>query len=99
MKDLITKIKQWSIDRNLDKAQPAKQMLKLIEEVGELASGIAKDNRDVQIDSIGDIFVVLTILSQQLNLDIENCVESAYNEIKERKGKTVNGVFVKQSDL
>jgi NTP pyrophosphatase (non-canonical NTP hydrolase) len=99
MKDLITKIKQWSIDRNLDKAQPAKQMLKLIEEVGELASGIAKDNRDVQVDSIGDIFVVLTILSQQLNLDIENCVESAYNEIKERKGKTVNGVFVKQSDL
>jgi NTP pyrophosphatase (non-canonical NTP hydrolase) len=74
-------------------------MLKLIEEVGELASGIAKDNRDVQVDSIGDIFVVLTILSQQLNLDIEKCVESAYNEIKERKGKTINGVFVKESDL
>jgi NTP pyrophosphatase (non-canonical NTP hydrolase) len=99
MKDLITKIQEWSIERHLDKAQPAKQMLKLIEEVGELASGIAKDNRDVQVDSIGDIFVVLTILSQQLNLDIEKCVESAYNEIKERKGKTINGVFVKESDL
>ena len=99
MKDLITKIQAWSTERQLDKAQPAKQMLKLIEEVGELASGIAKDNRDVQVDSIGDIFVVLTILSQQLNLDIEKCVESAYNEIKERKGKTINGVFVKESDL
>ena len=99
MKDLITKIQAWSTERQLNKAQPAKQMLKLIEEVGELASGIAKDNRDVQVDSIGDIFVVLTILSQQLNLDIEKCVESAYNEIKERKGKTINGVFVKESDL
>ena len=50
-------------------------------------------------DSIGDMYVVMTILSLQLGLDIEDCVQKAYNEIKERKGKMINGVFVKESDL
>lgn len=93
------KIVQWAIDRGLDKADPAKQMLKLIEEVGELASGIAKNKHDVIVDSIGDVVVVLTILSKQLGLDIDKCTEMAYNEIANRKGKLVNGVFVKEVDL
>ena len=99
MTNLIIAIENWSKQRGLDKADPTKQMLKLIEEVGELASGLARNNRDVITDSIGDAFVVLTILSQQLDTNIEDCVRNAYNEIKERKGKMVNGVFVKESDL
>lgn len=96
---LFEKIKKWSIDRNLHEADPCKQMLKLTEETGELAEGIAK-NRPIQIeDSIGDIVVVLTVLSLQLGLDIEECMRIAYNEIKDRKGEMVNGVFVKESDL
>jgi NTP pyrophosphatase (non-canonical NTP hydrolase) len=81
MEILTKKIKQWAIDRNLHTASPINQMLKLLEESGELASGIAKNNKDVIIDSIGDIFVVLTILSMQLDLDLESCVELAYNEM------------------
>lgn len=99
MNDLIEKIKQWSIERNLNTANPAIQALKLIEEIGELTSGILKKKQDVIVDSIGDIFVVLTIMSQQLNLDLKECVESAYEEIKDRKGKMINGVFVKESDI
>ena len=74
-------------------------MLKLMEEAGELAEGRAKGNEDEVIDSIGDVFVVLVILSQQLNLDFHSCVEEAYNTIKSRKGKTINGIFVKQEDI
>ena len=93
------KIIMWAYQRNLNDAEPAKQMLKLMEEVGELASGLAKDNKDVVIDSIGDIYVVLTILALQLNLNIEKCIDMAYEQIKDRKGKLINGVFVKESDL
>lgn len=93
------KIRQWFRDRNLDTADPKAQMLKLIEETGELAEGIAK-NRPEQIeDSIGDIYVVLVGLSLQLGLKIEDCINIAYEEIKDRKGKMINGVFVKDSDL
>ncbi len=97
MKDTTTDlIRQWAKNRGLDKGDPSKQLVKLMEEVGELASGIAKNKREVIIDSVGDIYVVLTILSQQLGLDIESCIASAYHEIKDRKGKLVNGIFIKE---
>ena len=92
-------IEKWAIDRGLHTADPSKQMLKLMEEVGELAEGLAKDNPDAVQDAIGDAYVVLTILSMQLGMDIRQCVKIAYNEIKDRKGRMVNGVFVKESDL
>lgn len=92
-------VEAWSRKRGIDKADPAKQMLKLTEEVGELAGAIAKDRRDEMVDAIGDTLVVLTILCQQLSLDIGLCFEEAYDTIKNRKGKTVNGVFVKEEDL
>ncbi|WP_243721502.1 MazG-like family protein [Macrococcus bovicus] len=164
--ELTTKIEQWSIDRNLHTADPRKQMLKLGEETGELYAGIAKNNDGLIKDSIGDAVVVMTILSQQkeidfnklvesvekmnwtsrndlnghtltlmhhvgmlaaafeqtggnthimmrlqwvleslidiceaLDLDLIECVELAYNEIKDRKGKMIDGVFVKEADL
>src|SRR5690625_4593881 len=99
IQELTTKIEQWSINRNLDNASPNKQMLKLFEELGELAEGMAKGNDELIIDSIADVYVVLTILSQQLGLNIKHCISHSYNEIKDRKGKLVNGVFVKEEDL
>jgi NTP pyrophosphatase (non-canonical NTP hydrolase) len=92
-------IEKWAADRNLITADPFKQTLKLGEEFGELCQGLAKNNRYLVIDSIGDMFVVLTILSKQLGVCIEDCVVAAYDEIKDRKGKLVNGVYVKESDL
>ena len=92
-------IEEWARDRGLDTADHTKQMLKLAEEFGELAEGLAKDKPEQVEDSIGDMYVVMTILALQLGLDIEDCVQKAYNEIKERKGKMINGVFVKESDL
>lgn len=97
---LTNNIKDWAIARNLHTADPTKQMLKLGEEHGELCQAIVKNRKKAAVkDAIGDIYVVLTILSMQLDIDIEECIEMAYEEIKFRKGKMVNGVFVKESDL
>lgn len=94
--DYFDKIRDWAQARNLVKgATPQAQMLKMTEEVGELASGIAKGKTEVTFDSIGDCVVVLTILAAQHGWIIEECIEAAYLEIKDRKGKMVNGVFVK----
>lgn len=96
---LTEKIDEWAIERNLDTAEPEKQMLKMIEEVGELAEGLAKGNLGQVIDSVGDVYVVLTILTLQMDLDISDCIVAAYEEIRNRKGKMINGVYVKEADL
>lgn len=93
----FTNIRRWANDRNIIQgATPHAQMLKMTEELGELASGIARGNMELIKDSIGDCMVVLTILAAQHELTVEECAASAYNEIKDRKGRMVNGVFVKE---
>lgn len=99
LQELTDKIRVWAIMRNLDDAEPLKQVLKLVEEMGELAEGLAKNRPDEVVDAIGDMFVVLTILAMQLDTSIEVCVQQAYNEIKDRKGKLLNGIYVKEDDL
>lgn len=95
--ELVALIQNWAWDRNLiDGSTPNAQMLKLMEEVGELAGGVCKDKVDVIKDSIGDVFVVLTIIAAQMGWSIEECVQAAYAEIKDRKGRMVDGVFVKE---
>lgn len=93
------KIKEWAEERNLHIADSNKQILKLGEEFGELCEGMAKSKPEQVKDSIGDIYIVLTILSMQLNLNIETCIQLAYEEIADRKGRMVNGVYVKEEDL
>ncbi len=174
LQQLIKNIEQWAEDRNLiEGSTPQKQFIKLMEEFGELCAGISKNNIDMIKDSIGDCFVVLTILNKQCKSDllpknwgelmvndpitdddlfkavenfgdkelnilltitvgslgefakdileepseisdlmscfvsigaffrlgIKECVSSAWEEIKDRKGKMINGVFVKEADL
>jgi NTP pyrophosphatase (non-canonical NTP hydrolase) len=93
---LIENVTQWASDRDILKKENApKQLLKVLEEVGETAGALLKSN-DAEIkDGIGDSFVTLIILAKQLGLEPADCLEAAWNEIKDRTGKTVNGVFVK----
>ena len=94
----FNEIRQWAHDRNLiEGSDRFRQMVKLVEEQGELAAGIAKGNEFLVIDSIGDMVVVLTILAEQSGRRIESCIEQAYQEIKDRKGRMQDGVFVKES--
>ena len=97
MYSYIKLIELWADERNLIKgATPPAQMLKMTEEVGELAHAIARGDKVLAADAIGDCIVVLTILAAQLQLDINECVKGAYEEIKDRKGRMVNGVFIKE---
>ena len=166
MQKLIQQIEQWAEDRNLiHGSTPQKQILKLVEKFGELCSGVAKNKPDVIKDSIGDCFVMLTIINAQCrnesteananqshlleptghfgahsideallraaakignfankttppddwdvnclsnylflvskmaNLDFWDCVQHAYDQIKDRKGRMIDSVFVKEEDL
>jgi len=92
--ELIKQIKQWHVDRNLiEGATDKDQVCKLIQEVGELSDNVCK-GRDVA-DDIGDIIVVLVNIAERNGLSITECCEQAYNDIKDRKGKMVDGIFVK----
>lgn len=164
LQQLIKNIEQWAEDRNLiEGSTPQKQFIKLMEEFGELCSGVSKNKIDVVKDSIGDCFVVMVILAAQrkkdemlsvdeianeysyskvdiedqlikavfgwyhlsnelsnkenvtalfvfcfvrllniayyFDLNIHDCVQATWDEIKDRKGRMIDGVFVKEGDL
>ena len=91
-------ILRWASERGILKnGKPSTQMLKGMSELGELADAIAKDDRAGIIDGIGDTVVVLAIIADMYNLSLKECLEAAYNEIKDRRGYlNAAGVFVKQ---
>ena len=90
-------IRKWHHDRNLiDGANDKDQLAKLIQEMGELRDNICK-GRDIK-DDIGDMIVVLINIAERNNLSITECLDQAYNDIKDRKGQMIDGVFVKEGD-
>lgn len=95
---LVGLIAVWGQKHGID--NPDKQTVKLMEEVGELAHEISRGqyNSKATEDAIGDIGVVLIILADILGYEFADCLELAYNEIKDRTGKTVDGSFIKTSD-
>ncbi len=99
MADVFDLIAQWAHDRNLiEGSTPHAQMLKFFEEGGELAGGVARQRIDKIKDGIGDCVVCLTILARQHGLDVRDCIAFAYDEIKDRKGRMVDGIFIKEED-
>ncbi len=89
-------IRQWADTRGIvQKGNDKVQYIKLMEEVGELAEALLKDNDKEIKDAIGDIVVVLTNLATLRGYKIEDCIKHAYNEIADRTGKMINGTFVK----
>lgn len=102
--DLIAKINEWADERNLKQADPKIQWMRITEEVGEIRDVLLKPTKftEPQIalkDAIGDTLVTIIVLAHQLDLDINECLNIAYEEIKNRKGKMINGTFVKEDDL
>lgn len=98
--DTVSEVEQWARVRGLDKpSNSSKQLIKLMEEVGELSAAYNKGQQNKVIDSIGDIQVVLIILCMQLGVGYGTSLLDAYRQIKYRKGKMINGSFVKDEDL
>lgn len=91
-------IRQWADERGIYRNGDLKtQYIKLQEEAGELARAILKNDKLEFMDAIGDMVVVLTNLAALDGLKIEDCITSAYNEIKSRQGSMINGTFVKEN--
>lgn len=91
-------IREWATERGLyEKGNANTQYIKLMEEAGELAQALLKNDEPEVIDAIGDIVVVLTNLAHLKGYKIEDCVDKAYEVISDRKGEMINGTFVKET--
>ncbi len=98
LEHLENNIKCWHRDRNLiDGSTDKDQYLKLIQEAGELSDNICK-GRDIS-DDIGDMIVVLINIAERNGLSLAQCMEKAWDDIKDRKGRMIDGIFVKEGDL
>ena len=102
--ELIAKVNNWADEHNLKKADPKIQWMRITEEVGEIRDVLLKPTKFTEPqaalkDAIGDTLVTIIVLAHQLDLDVTECLSIAYKEIKNRKGKMVNGTFVKEEDL
>ena len=96
MNNLIENVIQWHRDRNLiDGSDDKSQVLKLLQELGELSDSVCKDE-DIQ-DDIGDMLVVMINICERNNFTLDDCLTTAYRDIEHRTGRMVDGVFVKES--
>ncbi len=94
----IAHVTEWHYDRNLiEGATDQTQFVKLQEEVGELAGNLSR-GKCIK-DDIGDIMVVLINIAERNGLTLQECLECAYEDIKHRKGRMIDGCFVKEADL
>lgn len=97
LKNEFEPIRDWAEDKGiLHKGTVKGQFEKLVEEVEELNQAIIEKDKNQLIDAVGDCVVVLTNLAELAGVKIEDCINSAYKEIKNRKGKMINGTFVKE---
>ena len=93
-------IRAWAKERGLyAKGDPKTQYIKLMEETGEIGRALLKEDTNEIVDGIGDAVVVLTNLAELIGVPIEECIQSAYDVISKRKGKMVNGTFVKDQPI
>lgn len=102
--ELIDKVNEWADKRSLKQADPKIQWMRVTEEVGEIRDVLLKPTKYTEPqaalkDAIGDTLVTIIVLAHQLDLDVTECLGIAYDEIKNRKGKMINGTFVKEDDL
>ena len=98
--ELECAVEEWAKDKGIfDKATPMAQALKTLEETTELCTAINNNDPEEIADAMGDIMVTLIIQAKMQGVTLEKCLEGAYKIIAERKGKMINGQFVKESDL
>ena len=89
-------IEQWSIERNLHTANPKAQFLKVVEEAGEIYEAIEKDSVTDLMDAVGDTYVTMVILAQQLGVELKlvevNIVHQYDNELIIQLSKIASGL-------
>jgi NTP pyrophosphatase (non-canonical NTP hydrolase) len=100
--ELQKKVIEWAKDRNiLENSNAIKQISKTQEELDETLDALKRLEQGEEsilevADGIGDMLVTIILLAKIVGLDSVDCLADAYDEIKDRKGKMVNGLFVKE---
>ena len=74
-------------------------MLHMVKSMGDIADGVSKGKRDLTEKGIGRMVALLAVLATEFGTSLEDCTNDAYDEIKDRKGRMVGGVFIKEADL
>ena len=97
--ELTELVREWRREKGID--NPKTQMLKCCEEINEVVREVVRERYDTPEikDGIGDTLVTIIVLADILNLDLDECLQMAYDTISKRKGKIVDGNFIKQEDL
>jgi len=100
MNELIQKVREWGFTRGVTiNGHPMSQTLKLGSEYGELCDNIAKGRYEAAKDDLGDMLVVMVMIAELIGTSMDECLNVAYNDIKDRKGYlNTQGVFVKEGD-
>jgi NTP pyrophosphatase (non-canonical NTP hydrolase) len=99
MSDWTSRVIKWADDRKiLSGSTPAKQLEKLKEELGELCDAIDANDGEEIVDAIGDMAVVLCIIAEMYGSDFPDCQEAGWEQIKDRRGEMVEGIFKKSVD-
>lgn len=98
MNELMEKVERWAADRKIiPNSTPQSQLMKTVSELGELADATLKRDRPGIVDGLGDVLVTLIVYARLQGLGLEECLASAYETIKDRRGQlTPEGVFVKE---
>jgi hypothetical protein len=95
--ELHRKVVDWGEARGIFKLGSVdSQLEKLHEELEELREATANKDLGKQIDGIGDMLVVLTMIAHLIRRDLFTCYAAAYLVIRDRKGRMVNGIFVRE---
>lgn len=95
--DLRVKIEDWADKKGIfENGTQMAQAIKTLEEADELLEAIDNYNKEEIIDALGDVLVTIIIQARMQNLNLLDCLESAYNVISKRNGRMVNGKFVKE---
>lgn len=98
MDELVLLVERWAMERRIiPNSTPMAQLLKTMSELGELADATLKTDYAGIVDGVGDVLVTLVIYARLSDVELEDCLASAYATIKDRKGHlTPEGVFVKE---
>jgi NTP pyrophosphatase (non-canonical NTP hydrolase) len=96
-KELEQLVIKWADEKGIfEKGTPSAQCDKTLEEVMELSTALHNDDKAEIKDALGDILVTIIIQAEMQGLELEDCLLTAYNVISKRKGRMINGQFIKE---
>lgn len=99
MNRLIKVVQLWTEEKGLLDADPKAQLLKILEELGEVTQAHTRNQKAQLRMELGDLLVTVIVFAEQVGISPEEALKVAYDKIKNRRGKLVGDTWVKEEDL